>query len=153
MPLNFNAMSANSGGGNPAKGLVVMGKKGNTPADETADLRDSINALVGGGYKTLSDEDARGNFVKLAGILGTKAAQNLFIHISQQNQRPGWNQMKPAERVSNFYNINSNNPDVNPILQRVKSFGTGPLSGYTDSVNLVNQNQQGNGLAPLVAVK
>jgi hypothetical protein len=130
------------GGGVLDKGVKRMKPSGS--ADQTADLRDSVSALVGGGYKSLTDDDSKANFSRIASLIGIKNAQNLFLHISQQNQRPGWNAMKPAERVSKFYDIPSSDPSTNGVLQNIKSFGSGPMAGYTDSVNYLNQIQQGN---------
>lgn len=128
------------------------GTKVRTPADNDADLRDSVSLLVGGGFTDLKDENARANFLRIRTILNDdQKAQNLLTHIFLQNQRPGWQQMKPEQRVSSFYDINSSDKGTSELLQKIKSFGTGPVSGYTDSVNEVNQQQQGQGLNPALA--
>lgn len=126
-------------GGDPVKGLVVGGKS----SDRSGDIRDSIGTLVGGGYTSLNDEAAKANFNNLVHILGQKKAQDLASHIFRQNQRPDFQTLKPVDRVSRFYDIQSSHIPTNEILQTVKSIGTGPRAGYMDSISIDNQKQQG----------
>lgn len=134
--------------GKPAPGtedpkLVQKDRPGST-TDQTADLRDSVSLLVGGGYTSLSDPDARANYSRMVSIMGKERAQNMLTHIVLQNSRTGWDKMKPEERVGKFYDINSSHGPTDETIQQIKSFGSGPLAGYTDSINLINQHQQGN---------
>lgn len=135
-----------SKGGEPGKGLLVSGSKPSGKADTDADLRDSVAMLVGGGYTNLGDDQSRAHFNQMASTLGTKKAQDLLLHIFLQNQRPGFAQMKPAERLQRFYDIPSSNAPTQETLDKLKAFGSGPQAGYSDSINLTNQTQQGNGL-------
>jgi len=128
-------------GGDPVKGLA--GKGGNS-LNNAGDIRDNIGVLVGGGYTNLSDDTARANFNGLVRTLGLKKAQDLTTHILRQNQRPEFQSLKPVDRISRFYDIQSPHVPTNEILQNIKSLGTGPRAGYTDSISLDSQQQQGN---------
>lgn len=153
--IGMNSFLVANSGGKTGDGLVVAAKKPSGKLDELADIRDSISSLVGGGYKTLSDDASKGAFTRLAGIVGLKKATDLFVHITQQNQREGWDKKTPAQRVGEFYNIPSTNPNVQEQLQKVKSFGSGPVAGYYDSISQAAQTQQGNGIVqqPLLVAK
>lgn len=128
--------------GNPPgrKTALVVSK----PAAQGLDLRDLVGMLVGGGYTSLSDEDARNHFSKMQQIMGPAAANSMLVHILKQNQRPEFRNMKPEDRITNFYNIRSSHIPTDETLQSLKAIGTGPTSGYLQSSNLVNQRQQGN---------
>jgi hypothetical protein len=139
--------------GGEKTGPLMVAAKPKTPLDSTADLRDAVASLVGGGYTGLNDDASKGNFARIAGIVGLKKAQDLAIHIFQQNNRPELKALKPIDRVSKFYEIPSSNIPTNETLQQLKSFGSGVRSGYTDSINSVNQAQQGNPLAAAIAKK
>lgn len=142
--------------GTPAPGtdkpIMVQKEKPSGTFDQTADLRDDIGLLVGGGYTSFSDENARATFARIASVLGKQKASDLSLHIFLQNQRPGAQQMKPVERVSKFYDISSSNAAVKETLEKVKAFGTGPIAGYTDSIDFINQQQQGTANNPNLAI-
>lgn len=138
---------------NKIQGLIGVGgtdpitsgaiEKSRGPLDNTADIRDSILALVGKGVSSLNDEDSQGHFAKLSGILGQKQAQALVTHIILQNKRPEFQGLSPRSRISKFYEIGSSNTGVSNILQTTKAFGSGPLAGFQDSGNVSNQKLSG----------
>lgn len=120
------------------RGITNMARQ-RTPADDTADLRDSLTALVGKGYTGVSDDDAHGHFARLAGILGRDAAQKLMTHIFIYNQSPMAKGVGLNEKINQFYNIGSRDSGINDVLQKVKQFGSGVIAGMNDSPEALNQ--------------
>lgn len=112
-----------------------------TPLDDTADIRDDISFLVGrGGVPSLSDDDSRGSYARLAQKMGVDKARKLLDAMAIHAQRPEVVAMKtPEQRIQSFYNIGSSNPDISPYIQQAKVFGSGVLSGFNRSSLLGNQ--------------
>lgn len=114
----------------PTGTIKVHGK----PGENTADIRDSISALVGSGYSGgVTDEKLRAHVSRIMGLLPQKEAQNLLTHISVYNRNPNNLKLIPTQRVSNFYDINPADPGTLSIIQQAKSFGTGVLGGLNST--------------------
>lgn len=111
----------------------------NSPEDQTANLRDSLTALVGRGYTSVTDDESRGHFSRLVATIGLPAAQKLMTHIAIYNQNPNQSRLPLTEKVSQFYDIGSRDTEVNSLLQKIKNFGSGVVSGLTDSGDYTNQ--------------
>lgn len=120
------------------KGIANLGRQ-RTVVDDTADIRDSLTALVGKGYTGVSDDDAKGHFARLAGILGKDAAQKLMSHVFIYNQTPTAKGVGLQEKINQFYGIGSRDSGINDILQKIKQFGSGVISGMNDSPEVDNQ--------------
>lgn len=144
-------------GGKPAGDPAVSGlpantpviSPGKTPLDTTADIRDSINALVGSGLtKRGVNKDIDAEAARILTLLGRDAGQKLLTHIQVYNANASGN---PTQRLTRFYDINSSNPDTQTLLQKVKSFGTGPITGFKESTNVANQ-QLAQGLSPTAPI-
>ena len=117
-----------------------------TKLDETADLRDSISALVASGYTSLkpkgsaaTSNDVKAHVTRILNTLPTKEAQNLLTHIAIYNQNPDITNLNPTQKLQQFYDINSSNPQTNELLRKVKSFGSGPTSGFQESTEVLNK--------------
>lgn len=118
---------------------------GKTPLDTTADIRDSINALVGSGLtKRGVNRDVDAEAARIMTLLGREQGQKLLTHIALFNGTASGN---PTQRLTRFYDVNSSHPGTQEILQKVKSFGTGPITGFKESTNVANQ-QLAQGLSP-----
>ena len=117
--------------------------RGSSPADVTADVRDTLSFLAGKGYTSLSDKDARANYQILSKTIGTPLAQKLVNQVFLFNQRPEAKSYSPEKRVQVFYDIGSRDKDVNDYLGRVKAFGSGVNAGLNDSVLYGNQQLVG----------
>lgn len=117
----------------PVKSVEII--KADSPQDNTADIRDILSNFAGKGYTSLSDENARANFISLQKLVGQPMAQKLTTQAFLFNQRPGANALPPADRVRQFYEIGSNDKDVHGVLQKVKAFGSGPLAALNTSPN------------------
>lgn len=116
---------------------------GNTPLDQVADARDLVSALVGKGYTSLKDTEARSKFQLLSNTIGAPLAQKIADSVLIYNQRPEVTNYTPEQRVSNYYSIGSSDKDVANYLQKIKSFGSGVLSGFNDSVLMDNRIMTG----------
>lgn len=112
--------------------------RSNGPIENTASLRDDLTGLVGKGYTSLSDEAARGHFARMVSILGRDKAQQLFNHISIFNQNPNMGKLPITEKLSQFYDVGSDLPELDTLIKRAKMFGGGPISGLTDSPDLTS---------------
>lgn len=130
----------------PGAAQIAPGK---TPLDTTADLRDSINALVGSGLtKRGVNRDIDAEAARIMTILGRDAGQKLLTHIQVYNAQASGN---PTQRLTRFYDVNSSHPGTQELLQKVKSFGTGPITGFKESTNVANQ-QLAQGLSPTAPI-
>lgn len=132
--------------GDPKKGELseeMYISKGRTPLDTTADLRDVISGLAGGGYTSLSDENARASYSRLRALLGDTKANKLMTHIFIQNQRPEVSKLPIEGRVKSFYDMPVADEEVGNTLKKVKSFGYGVLPGFRESHSQFNQQLAG----------
>lgn len=110
-----------------------------TPLDDTADIRDDLALIVGGGNPSLKNDDVRGSFARMQSIMGQDKAAKLMDAIYLHSQRPEVMAMKtPEERINSFYSIGSSNQDIAPYIQRAKTFGYGVIPGFRDSRLLAN---------------
>lgn len=134
-------LAANDGPGDKAAPIVAKGTR--TPADEDAAVRDSLSAIVGKGYTGITDDDIKGRVQLLQGILGAPAAQKLISHALLFNQRPGMQKLGAADRVSQFYDMQHSDKEVNGLVQRLKAFGSGPVAGLNDSPDTGNMQLSG----------
>lgn len=117
--------------GDPVKGAVQQ--QANLPVktsvDEKADLIDSLGFLVAGNYTSLSDDDAKGTFARLAGKYGRDKAQRLVNEAVLFNQNPSFKKMGAQQKVQKFFELGSKDQDVNTLLQGVKNFGSNQSAG------------------------
>jgi len=123
-----------------------------TPADITADVRDSLNYFTGRGLTGLNDDESRAEYGKLVNTIGREQAQRLATSVFLHNQRPETLKMSPEQRIQHYYSTNSNNPDVQNTLNKVKSFGQGVLPGFQGSSLLGNMILAGREQAPVANV-
>lgn len=125
------------GGEKPTAQSQATTGKSRTADDDTADVRDILSNLVGRKVSNLSDENTRSDFARLQALLGSQKAQKLITQVIIHNQR---NANAPMEKsIQDFYEVGSNDPEVNDVLKTVKGFGYGVLSGFRDSAKQGNQ--------------
>lgn len=130
------------GGGSPVteeKGYISPGK---TSLDRTADVRDLIGALVGGGVRQGS-EDFASKYNLLKRHLGDSVANKLVNHIFINNSRPDVQGLPVEKRIQQFYDIGSSDEDLKKVLGDVKSFGYGVIPGFRESSLMSNQKLAG----------
>jgi hypothetical protein len=111
--------------------------KSRTSLDDTADVRDILNAFVGRGITGLGDEGSRSDAMRLRTLLGNEKANKLLTSLFIHNQRSA--SLPMEQRIQTFYDVGSNDKDVGDIITNVKSFGYGPLAGFRDSSKQTNQ--------------
>lgn len=131
--IKLTGVGRTAGGG--TSGVVNR----NTPSDSDADVRDSVAGLVGGGYKSVSDDVARGHMGRLITELGEDKARKLMTHIFIQNQRPEMQNIPVEAKLTKFYSTGASDPDIAGVIARTKALGSGPVSGFWDSSNKVNR--------------
>lgn len=116
--------------------------KGKTSLDVTADIRDILGNIVGGGYQSWQDitgnEDAKSQYSALIGKVGRPVANKLITQAVSFNQMPESKSLGVEDRVKSFYNIGSADKDVADVLLKVKTFGYGPQAGIRESSNYGN---------------
>lgn len=133
--------------GIPAGAVAIA--PGKTRLDTTADIRDSIAALVGSGLtKRGVNKEIDSHAARILALLPRNEAQKLLTHIQVFNSNASGN---PTQRLQRFYDINSSNPDTQALLQKVKAFGTGPITGLRESTDVANQ-QLAQGLSPTAPI-
>lgn len=123
--------------------------KGKTPSDTNADIRDSLSYFAGRGLTGLSDDEARKQYSTLVNTVGRDKAQSLANSVFLHSQRPGMDKLSPEARIQSYYSTNSNNPDVQNTLTKVKALGQGVLPGFQGSGLLGNMIMTGRESAPI----
>lgn len=104
--------------------------KARTSSDDTADVRDILSSLVGRGVSNLTDNSTRAEYQRLMALVGPQKANKLITQVFAHNSR---SQSVPMEkRVQSFYDIGSNDAEVDEVLKKVKSFGYGVLPGFRE---------------------
>lgn len=125
------------GGDKPiAKEESTTGKS-RTSLDDTADVRDILSRLVGQKISNLSDGDVQSDYDHLQKLVGPQKAQKLVTQVIIHNQR---NANAPMEKsIQDFYEVGSNDPEVNDMLKTVKTLGYGVLPAFRNSSKQQNQ--------------
>jgi hypothetical protein len=133
--------------GDPKSGLIdVSGKykpQNRTSSDTSLDISDLISYAVAGGYTSFSDDSIKSNFKYLSGVIGEDKARKLFNQAFIYNQRPDSKKLTPQQKIQSFYDIGSNDPEVNKTLQSIKSQGTGVQARFDQSTYVGNKEIQG----------
>lgn len=129
------------GGGKTTAAAQATTAKGRVPADDTADVRDILGALVGKGVTNLSDDTSRAHYSRLINLLGAQKANKLMTQVFSHNTRSG--NVPMEKRIQSFYDIGSNDPEVSDVIKNVKSFGYGVLPGFRESGLQTNQELTG----------
>jgi hypothetical protein len=140
------------GGEKPVPEKQAYTGKSRTSLDDTADVRDIISSLIARGVgkaqttesadkiqhkSALGDENDQADYGRLRQLLGPEKAQKLMTSIFIHNQR---NATLPMEkRIQTFYDVGSNDADVNEVIGNVRSFGYGVLPGFRESSKQSNQ--------------
>lgn len=128
---------AEGGGDKPTAQSTATTGKARTSLDDTADVRDILSNLVGRKISGLGDESTRADYARLQALLGPQKAQKLVTQVIIHNQR---NANAPMEKsIQDFYDVGSNDAEVNDVLKGIKSFGYGVLPGFRSSSKLGNQ--------------
>jgi hypothetical protein len=104
-----------------------------TPGDTSLDISDLISHAVAGGYTSFSDDSIRSNFKYLSGVIGEEKARKLFNQAFIYNQRPDAKQKTPQQKIQSFYDIGSNDPEVNKTLESIKNQGAGVQARFDQS--------------------
>lgn len=110
----------------------VQSTKQRGPFDDVADIRDYLAHAIGGKYTSLSDQDVRSNYQKLATQIGADKAQKLFTSAFLYNQDASNSKLAPEDRIKSFYDLH-HDPAIADIIGRVKGFGMGTKAGALDS--------------------
>lgn len=121
--------------------------KAKDPVAANLDVRDRLAELIAKGAALTPDQKG-GIYSQLSQILGQDKAQKLMTHAYLFNTHPETQKMPIEDRLTAFYNIGSNDPDVNQILNKTKALGYGVVPGFRDSVSDINS--QLSGRTPMV---
>jgi hypothetical protein len=103
--------------------------------DDMADVRDLLSAIVGAGKSGLKPEDQSAVYARLGVLLGKPTANKLINQALIFNQRPDAMGKTAEQRITQFYDTGSRDPELNTIISKTKSLGEGPVSGANQSVN------------------
>jgi hypothetical protein len=124
-----------AGGQKHAVGSDKYIPQGRTPIDTNLDIRDALSHAIAGGYTSLSDEDIKANFSHISGLVGSEKANKLFLQAFLFNQRSDVSNKKGEDRVQQFYDIGSSDPETKKTLLAIQNLGSGVREGYRNSVN------------------
>lgn len=130
--------------GDPIKGIekVEVFASGRGPVEANFDLRDRIYELIGS--KNQLDEDSRRSlYGDLISLVGPDKAQKVLVQTHIFNNHPEYRNMPIEDRIQQFYNIGSNDPDVKDILDRTRNLSYGLKHGFRTSMSHLNQVMAG----------
>jgi hypothetical protein len=127
----------------PVTPPAALAASGRLRPEHGLDVRDAISAFVGKRFIGTQDQDARALYSMLRARLGGDTASKLLTHLSLFNQRPDMLQATPEQRVQAFYDIGSNDPELNTLISRSKMMGQGPISGMAESPLVDNRELLG----------
>lgn len=116
----------------PNPSLLGARSSGGDPK-ETLDIRDSITAMVGKGYTSIADDEARSHFARLVNALGLPKAQKVMSHIFLYNQSPNNKSTPLQQKIMQFYDSGSKDTDVDEVIKQSKGIGTGVVAGLNSS--------------------
>lgn len=126
--------------GDPIKGETSTYKKG--MLDRHLDIRDRLSELVGKG-NAMRPDDRTAIYADLSDMVGKDKALKIINHAAVFNQRPDIQKLGMEDRLKAFYDIGSNDPDVNAVILKSKSLGYGVLPGFRNSTSQLNQELAG----------
>jgi hypothetical protein len=142
-----NMQNAISGHTDPAPHKI----KSQSNADDDADVRDMLSILVGAGKGGLKPDDQAAVISRLQTILGKDKANKLINHAAIFNERTDVKAKTAQQRISQFYDMGSRDPDVNTLINKTKQLAQGPIAGTKQSVESLMQNiDAGKTLKPAI---
>jgi len=124
----------------PIAPSAVVAGPGPLRPEDSLNVRDAISAFVGKRYIGTADDNARALYSYLRMKLGGDTAFKLLKHISIFNQRPDMLKVSPEQRVQSFYDIGSNDPELNTLINRSSMVAHGPMAGLNDSPQVLNRD-------------
>jgi hypothetical protein len=128
--------------GTPTTDIVSQRTHGKIP--DQLDVRDAISNFVGSGVKDFKDPQRLKDFHYISNILGQDAATKLMNHVFLFNNRSDMGGKSPQQRVQSFYDIGSNDPMVNKMLQGYKTVDqAGPAAAMGTAGDTTNQQLTG----------
>lgn len=117
-------------------------EKINNPRDNSLDIRDRLAELVGKG-NALTESEKSSIYGSLIQLIGQDKAQKVMNHAYLFNNRPDIQKLPIEEKLRTFYDIGSNDSDVNQIMSKTKAVGYGVIPGFRDSVSDINSQLSG----------
>lgn len=123
--------------GDPIKGSDIT-YTSRSPMARRLDVRDHIAELVGKG-NSMSANDRAAIYGSLSAAIGQDKALKVMNHAYIFNQRPDVLKLPVEDKLRSFYDIGSNDPDVNDVISKSKSIGYGILPGFRESSSGINQ--------------
>jgi hypothetical protein len=134
--------------GDPVKGVekTEVFTPGRGPIESNFDLRDRIYELIGS-KNQLDEESRKSLYGNLISLVGPDKAQKLLVQTHLFNKHPEYGNLPVEDRIQQFYNIGSNDPDVKDILDRTRNLSYGLKHGFRTSISHINQLMAGR-LAP-----
>lgn len=135
--------------GVPSKELVgYTGDHINVPRKADMDARDIVSSFVGGGHTSLNTKDLRDSYKRLSDLVGVPMAQKLSNQAFLHNQRTDTKKMNPQQKVQSFFDIGSNDPEVNNAIRNYRGLAQGQSLGFRTSPLLGNRGLLGNSILP-----
>ena len=140
-----------SGGGSVSNVSDKYSPQNRTTADTSLDISDLISHAVAGVYTSFSDDSIKSNFKYLSQVIGEDKARKLFNQAFIYNQRPDAKGKTAQQKLQSFYDIGSNDPEVNKTLQSIKNQGAGVQARFDQSTYEGNKEITGKAKATPLA--
>lgn len=115
--------------------------KGGPSGNQLSDVSDYLSYSLAHG----NDDYSRLMLNNVRKQIGDSDAQDLMTSIMMYNQRPEIKGYNSQQRIEGFFNLKSNNDNIENLKQKLRTFDYGPLSSYRDSpeVNVLADQNKG----------
>lgn len=105
-----------------------------TRTDPYYTLADQVNYGIANGQDPFRSPGTQG-----IGNAGIEGSRDLMTSMRIFNSRPDLQGMSPEQRITSFYDTQSNNPAVQSLKTKLKSLGQGPTTLYQDTPDVRTQ--------------
>src|SRR5450432_1787948 len=104
--------------------------------EQSADVRDMLSILVGAGKGGLKPDDQAAVISQLKATLGAPTANKLINHVAVFNERSDVGAKTAQQRVGQFYDMGSRDPEVDAIIKQTSQLAQGPIAGMGQTADV-----------------
>ena len=104
-------------------------------ADDYA-TRDTIHSFIARGDTDLKSEEAKASYRDLVNKLGAPMAGKVLAHTFDFNSRPDVQRLPFNQKISSYYSIGSNDPELGKLIDMNGRLGQGPVAATYEDPNI-----------------
>jgi hypothetical protein len=120
------------GGSNSSSAAQSQGRNS---INDTLDIQDALNHVIAGGYTDFSDQDVKSNYKYISSLVGAQKAEKLFVQAFSFNMKPGNNKKGGEDKIQEFYDTGSKDPETQQTLTAITKQGYGVRDRFRNSAH------------------